>query len=84
MKHNKKIEINIIDDDDDICMDFMPDTFYEDGSVSIYREDIIYLLDDKDHEVANHFVKKWSEEENEDIQKFTIDRRVNTGTPEGI
>ena len=83
MKHSKKFEINIIDDDDDI-MDFMPDTFYEEGTVSIYREDIIYLLDDKDHEVANHFVKKWSEEENEDIQKFTINRRVNTSTSEGI
>ena len=63
----------------------LPDYFYEDSDcVKICREDIVYLYDDYEHNVAEHFINQWSEEENEDFSEFCIERRANTNTPQDI
>lgn len=87
--HNKKNEIIIALDDDEYRyfdnMEHLPDHFYENSdSVKICREDIIYLFQDLDQNITQHFIDKWSKEENEDISKFCIGRRSNTDTPHNI
>jgi hypothetical protein len=90
--HKKKKKINIIAIEDTVqnieCfndLECLPDHFYEDSdSVKIYREDIIYLFQDLDNDVTQHFIDKWSKEQNEDISEFCIGRRPNTNTPQDI
>jgi hypothetical protein len=87
--HNKKNESIITFDDAEHRyfdnMECLPDHFYEDSdSVKIYREDIIYLFQDLDNDVTQHFIDKWSKEQNEDISEFCIGRRPNTNTPQDI
>tara|TARA_R110000765_G_scaffold372285_1_gene462674 strand:+ start:332 stop:604 length:273 start_codon:yes stop_codon:yes gene_type:complete len=87
--HNKKNETIITLDDAESKyfdnMECLPDHFYEDSdSVRIHREDIIYLFQDLDHDVTQHFIDKWSKEQNEDISEFCIGRRFNTNTPQDI
>jgi len=87
--HNKKNETIITLNDAESKyfdnMECLPDHFYEDSdSVKIHREDIIYLFQDFDHDVTQHFIDKWSKEQNEDISEFCIGRRFNTNTPQDI
>jgi len=66
-------------------MECLPDYFYENSdSVKIYREDIIYLFQDLDHDVTQHFIAKWLKEENEDFSEVCVERRANTNTPQDI
>lgn len=77
MRTSRKIEIEIFEDE----FEFMPNHYYEDGdSVCIPRGDIIYLLDEKDIELAEEFLNS-EEEEYEDIQEFFINRGFDSSTP---
>ena len=90
--HKKKKKINIITVEDAVqnieCfndLEFLPDYFYEDSDcVKICREDIIYLFDDCEHDVAEHFINQWSEEENEDFSEICVERRINSNTSQDI
>ena len=90
--HKKKKKINIIAIEDAVqnieCfndLEFLPDYFYEDSdSVKICREDIIYLFDDCEADVADHFINQWSEEENEDFSEVCVERRINSNTLQDI
>ena len=73
--HKKKKKINIIAIEDTVrnieCfndLEFLPDYFY----------------DDREHDVAEHFINQWSEEEDEDISEVCIGRRINSNTPQDI
>ena len=88
----KQKKINIITIEEPVqnieCFDdleFLPDYFYENSDcVKICREDIIYLYDAYQNDVAEHFINQWSEEENEDFSEFCLERRANTNTPQDI
>ena len=90
--HKKKKKINIITVEDAVqnieCfndLEFLPDYFYENSdSVKICREDIIYLFDDCEADVAEHFINQWSEEENEDFSEVCVERRINSNTLQDI
>ena len=90
--HKKKKKINIIAIEDAVqnieCfndLEFLPDYFYENSDcVKICREDIIYLYDDREHDVAEHFINQWSEEENEDFSEVCVERRINSNTHQDI
>ena len=76
---NKTIEIIIHEElEDDIIL---PDTFYEDSEIAqIARDEIVYLIDDTDEQIANMFF----EDEDEDIQEFFFDGRVDKGTTQRL
>ena len=90
--HKKKKKINIITVEDAVqnieCfndLEFLPDYFYENSDcVKICREDIIYLFDDCEADVAEHFINQWSEEENEDFSEVCVERRINSNTLQDI
>lgn len=76
---NKTIEIIIHEElEDDIVL---PDTFYEDSEIAqIARDEIVYLIDETDEQIANMFF----EDEDEDIQEFFFDGRVDKGTTQRL
>jgi len=76
---NKTIEIIIHEElEDDIIL---PDTFYEDSEIAqIARDEIVYLIDETDEQIANMFF----EDEDEDIQEFFFDGRVDKGTTQRL
>lgn len=90
MRPHKRINNIIVEDavQDARCyndLEFLPDYFYEDSDhVKICREDIIYLFDDCEQDVAEHFINQWSEQENEDISEVCVERRTNTNTSQDI
>ena len=78
MRIPKTIEIIIHEEEDDIVF---PDTFYEDSEVAqIARDEIVYLMDETDEQIANMFF----EDEDEDIQEFFFDGRVDKGTTQRL
>ena len=71
MRTPKTIEIIIHEEEDDVVF---PDTFYEDSEVAqIARDEIVYLMDETDEQIANMFF----EDEDEDIQEFYLGMGVN-------
>tara|TARA_Y100000004_G_C8743759_1_gene339482 strand:- start:22 stop:258 length:237 start_codon:yes stop_codon:yes gene_type:complete len=78
MRTPKTIEIIIHEEEDDVVF---PDTFYEDSEVAqIARDEIVYLMDETDEQIANMFF----EDEDEDIQEFFFDGRVDKGTTQRL
>ena len=78
MRTPKTIEIIIHEEEDDVVF---PDTFYEDSEVAqIARDEIVYLIDETDEQIANMFF----EDEDEDIQEFFFDGRVGKGTTQRL
>lgn len=78
MRIPKTIEIIIHEEEDDVVF---PDTFYEDSEVAqIARDEIVYLMDETDEQIANMFF----EDEDEDIQEFFFDGRVDKGTTQRL
>ena len=78
MRAPKTIEILIHEEEDDVVF---PYTFYEDSEVAqIARDEIVYLMDETDEQIANMFF----EDEDEDIQEFFFDGRVGKGTTQRL
>ena len=78
MRIPKTIEIIIHEEEDDVVF---PDTFYEDSEVAqIARDEIVYLMDETDEQIANMFF----EDEDEDIQEFFFDGRIGKGTTQRL
>ena len=78
MRTPKTIEIIIHEEEDDVVF---PDTFYEDSEVAqIASDEIVYLMDETDEQIANMFF----EDEDEDIQEFFFDGRVGKGTTQRL
>lgn len=78
MRTPKTIEIIIHEEEDDVVF---PDTFYEDSEVAqIARDEIVYLMDETDEQIANMFF----EDEDEDIQEFFFDGRIGKGTTQRL
>ena len=78
MRIPKTIEIIIHEEEDDVVF---PDTFYEDSEVAqIARDEIVYLMDETDEQIANMFF----EDEDEDIQEFFFDGRDDKGTTQRL